>query len=223
VRNLWASAPAEARAEIGYEVAKIGDCVISAAAADTSILANRTLCLDALDQDAQIEVAQRAIDTYTRLGVEKYFIYINPDASESLTDFLTPNGLKKGRAWMKFSRDVSPTPAPDTNLTVKEIDASDAETFGQIVAPCFDMSPAFGRILAAAAQRESWHVFMAFDEGKPARAGCLITHDDVGLLDMGATHADFRRKGAGCRNGSAHQQSRRTGAGYALHRDRRSS
>ena len=195
VRDLWANAPAAAAAEIGYEVETVGDCVISGAAHDTSILVNRTLCLDSLAPEAQPDVAKQAMETYTRLGVGKYFIHINPGAPGNLTDYLAENDMKKGRAWMKFVRDVSPITPPETSLIIKEIDTSDAQAFGQIVAPCFDMSPAFGRILAAAVPLENWHVFMAFEDGKPAGAGCLVTHEGVGLLDMGATHTDFRRRG----------------------------
>jgi len=193
VRDLWANAPKDAVSEIGYEVAAIGDTVISAAANDKSILVNRTLSIDARAFDA--DLLDRATDTYERLGVEKYFVHVNPNAPSALTDALTHSGLKRGRSWMKFQRDTNPVDAPKTDLTIKEIDASDSKDFGRIVAPCFDMSPAFGRILAAVVPLENWHVFMAYDGDTPAGAGCLVTHGGVGLLDMGATHADFRRRG----------------------------
>lgn len=193
VRDLWANAPKDAAAEIGYEVAAVGDTVISAAAKDKSILVNRTLSIDASAFDANL--LDRAIYTYERLGVEKYFIHVNPDAPSQLTDALTHSGLKRGRSWMKFQRDARPIEAPETELTIREIDARDAEAFGRVVAPCFDMSATFGQILAAAVPLDNWHVFMAFYGDTPAGAGCLITYNGVGLLDMGATQADFRRRG----------------------------
>lgn len=192
VRDLWATAPKDIAAKLGYEVTQVGDALVSAAAGDSSILINRTFALDINNSAA---TTSKVLDIYERLGVAKYFIHVNPDPPESLITDLSARGLVKGRAWMKFRRDASPVATPNTDLIVKEVTIENAEAFGQITAPCFGMTSDFGHILAAAALHDNWHVFMAFDGDQPAGCGCLVTHGGVGLLDMGATHPDFRRRG----------------------------
>lgn len=193
VRDLWASAPESITAKLGYEVNQIGDALVSVAARDSSILINRTFALDINSNSVN---TTKVLDIYEHLGVAKYFIHVNPDPPASLLADLTARGLVKGRAWMKFRRDASPIPIPETGLRVIEVTETEAEAFGQIVAPCFDMTNDFGHILAAAVSHDNWHVFMALDGDQPAGCGCLVTHNGVGLLDMGATHPDFRRRGA---------------------------
>lgn len=195
VRDLWANAPTDTKQEIGYRVLTSGDTVVSAAAHETSILVNRTLGLDTGEPADQLDLAETAIALYERLGIQKYFLHINPGAPAALTDLLTDRGLVPGRAWMKFMRDATPVAAPDTGLDIREIGVDHATAFGALVAPCFGMTPAFARILAASAPLPHWHIFMAFEGNTPVGCGSLTVWQGVGLLNMGATHPDHRCKG----------------------------
>lgn len=194
VRDLWASAPQNLIDYLGYAVTELGDTLISRAKGDSSILINRTLGLDSNDSYSEC-VTQRAIETYKELGIEKYFIHVQPDAPDALRQQLKRAGLRTGRAWMKFKRDTEAVQPPDTPLVVKELTPDHASDFGRITAHCFDMTPEFGQILAAASNLPHWHVFLAFRDGTPVGSGCLVTHGNVGLLDMGATDPEFRRMG----------------------------
>lgn len=194
VRDIWASAPKDVKDEIGYRVIDNGSTLISGAARDSSILINRTLGLDVNGFDKAL--TDQAIDTYSELGVGKYFLHLQPGGPTELIEHLEARGLVPGRAWMKFQRPPRPVDVPETALEVREVTPETAPDMGRIIAGSFGMTPAFGRALAAASALPNWHVFMALDDGAPAGCGCLVTHNGVGLLDMGATDPNFRCRGA---------------------------
>ena len=194
VRDLMARAPKDLAEEIGYKVDAVGGTLISRAAGDGSIIINRTLGLDDTGHDPAL--IDRALKAYDDAGVAKFFLHVQPDAPDSLRDDLLGRGLKTGRAWMKFKRGMAPVDLPENDLRVEELTPASAADFGRITATCFGMTPTFGKILAATAiASPNWHVFMAFDGDAPAGCGCLVTYENVGLLDMGATDPDFRCRG----------------------------
>jgi GNAT superfamily N-acetyltransferase len=183
-------------AGIDWNLKQVGDALCSVSATEPSILINRVLGIGskATPTREQLDEIQ---GLYRDAGVSRFFLHIlpqelNPETEELLTDA----GFRRHRGWMKFTRDAAEVDAVDTELTIRQIGPEEAANFAGIVAPAFDIGPAFEPALAALANDPDWHLYMSFDGTRPAGTGGLYIHGKNAYMDWGATHRDFRRRGS---------------------------
>jgi GNAT superfamily N-acetyltransferase len=115
--------------------------------------------------------------------------------SHDLAAELESRGFVRDYGWMKFWRGVGPREAR-SELDVKRIGPEQADDFARIVAGSFDMPDWTTPLAANVVGRPGWSCYVAYDGDRPAGAGALFVHDDVGWLGFGATLPEFRGRGA---------------------------
>jgi hypothetical protein len=184
------------RADVDWTERAFGDAVCFASRTERSILVNRVLGLGSAAPVTQSQLRDIR-QYYADQGVGRFFLHVVPEwLGPDREDLLTDSGFERYRGWMKFTRNAEPLRAAETELSLRRIDKSQAGDFARIVAQAFDFNPAFEPAIAALLEAPGWQAFMAFDDDVAAGTGALYTSGRFGYLDFGATHPDFRRRGA---------------------------
>jgi hypothetical protein len=187
---------AAAPGDVDWTVRAFGDATCFASRTEPSILVNRVL---GLGSEVPVTLGQlRDIrQFYADHGAGRFFLHVVPEwLGPNREALLAEGGFQRYRGWMKFTRGPEPPQPARTDLRLRRIDRSHAGDFARIVAHAFDFSPAFQPVIAALLEAPGWQVFMAFDNDDAAGTGALFTSDGLGYLDFGATHPEFRRRGA---------------------------
>jgi hypothetical protein len=195
--DIHRSAPADLRTRLGLELRAVDGALVSIAHRSPTILFNRTVGLG-LAHPADRETVDRVVERYDRAGLDRYFLQIDPWAApQDLSDWMCAAGLEPyHRAWAKFERGCEPAPGASTDLQVREIGPEHAEDFGRIAAVGFELEKVWIPALAGLVGRPGWHVYLSFENDRPAGCGALRIHDGVGWLDWAATLPEFRRRGS---------------------------
>jgi len=142
------------------------------------------------------ELLGRIVDFYGRHQT-RGAICMTPRAStEQAVAMLQAHGYEPGYAYRKFIRRKEPLPDAPSDLIVRPARAADAKAFGEIVAMAFGTPERFAGWIAALVGRPKWHCFLAWDGDRPAGTGALFISGGIGYCTFGATHPDFRRRGA---------------------------
>jgi ribosomal protein S18 acetylase RimI-like enzyme len=99
--------------------------------------------------------------------------------------------------WVRLSRALVDLPEqPATTLVVREIDASLAAPFGQIVATAFGYPPALAPLAVAGVGRPGWRHYLAYFDGTPVAAAGMYLSGSTAWFGLAATDASHRRLGA---------------------------
>ena len=179
-----------------WTVRSFGDAACFASRTEPNILINRVLGLGSAAPVTQDRL-QSIRRFYADQGVGRFFLHVVPEwFGPNREELLTDSGFERYRGWMKFTRGAGAVQPASTDLRLRRIDASHAGDFARIAAAAFDFSPAFRPVIAALLEAPGWQVFMAFDGDTAAGTGALYTCDRLAYLDFGATHPDFRQRGA---------------------------
>lgn len=194
--QAWHGAFLEARIG-GYDwrIEQVGDALCSVSSSDSSILLNRVLELGASglpDRQQLIDIRR----VYDEAGVRRFFLHVVPERKGPGSDELLQDaGYEKYRGWMKFTRGAGEARAPGTDLEVRLVGPEHGADFARIAGPAFDMLPVSEPVVALLPGVASQYAFMSFAGGTPAGTGVIFVDGEVGQLDWGATHPDFRRRG----------------------------
>lgn len=183
-------------AGIDWNLKQVGDALCSVSATEPSILINRVLGLGsrAAPTFEQLDEIQQL---YREAGVSRFFLHVMPQLLDPATEeMLTKAGFRRHRGWMKFTRGTAGVDAVNTDLAIRQIGPDEAADFAAIVAPAFDIGPAFQPALAALANDPDWHLYMSFDGVRPAGTGGVYISGQTAYTDWGATHPEFRRRGS---------------------------
>ena len=194
LRSWFDSASSSQHCE--WSLTSVGDAQCFVSTTESSILVNRVLGLGSTDQPT----ADQLIDIrelYSKAGVSRFFLHVLPDRlGPDYEQLLQAAGYKRHRGWMKFSRGAGDIGPITTDLSIRQIGPEHAADFASIVGNAFDFGIDFRPAIAAVVDNPNWHVYMSFDGNTPAGTGALYMSDGIGYLDFGATHPDFRRRGA---------------------------
>ncbi len=175
----------------------VGDACCYVAADEPSILVNRVLGLGSSGRPPSSGQLAEIREIYADAGVARFFLHVVPDAiGPERHELLAEAGFQQYRGWMKFSRGSGDIRPITTDLSIRQIGPDSAEDFAAIAGPAFDFLPDFQPTLACLVNAPGWRVFMSFDGKTPAGTGAVFMRDGVAYLDFGATHPDFRRRGA---------------------------
>lgn len=187
------SAPDKLKKSLGLRFENINGIVCSASSAEPSILINRCFVSD---QDAlkNISAIEEVKQFYSDAGVSEFFMHVT-DSNPDIADKLVQAGMKKSRGWMKFSRGTNPAVSRNPDLDIRKIGPDHAEDFARIVVPCFDMTEASIPLVASIVRHPDYHLYMGFDDDRPAATGAIFMKGDVAICDWGSTDSNFRRRG----------------------------
>jgi len=190
-----ASEDLSARLKLGARV--IGSAFASVAGALPASAIAINICYGlGLEKWATREDVDEIIRLYADAGVQRYFVQLHPEASpKALDGWLAQRGLGQTRGWMMFRRGRETPAAPTPTLTVREATAEDAQAFARICCDAFDLGDAAAPWLATLVGRPGWHVYMSFDEDRPAGTGLVYVEDDLAYLSFGATAPAYRGRG----------------------------
>lgn len=179
-----------------WRLEEVDDALCSVSATDPSILINRVLGLGIYSQPTaeQLKEIKRI---YSDAGVSRFFLHVLPQSTgPDLERLLGECGFERYRGWMKFKRGTADVEPVATDLEVRRIGPDQAADFAAIAAPAFDMADASQSIVAALANDPDWHLYMTFDDSRPAGTGAVYIKGSFASIDWGATHPDFRRRGS---------------------------
>jgi GNAT superfamily N-acetyltransferase len=179
-----------------WRIEKIGDALCSVTPDEPSILMNRVLNLGT-ERVPTIEQLVEIRELYAAVGIGRFFLHVvaehmGPDGDE----LLRAAGYEKYRGWMKFRRGPGDLPEAKSDLSVRRIGPGEAAGFAAIVAPAFDIGESTEPVIATLAKDPHWHLYMSFDDGRPAGTGAIYIRGKAAYTDWAATHPDFRRRGS---------------------------
>jgi len=196
LESLHQCCPSDTRNEIGLDLIEVSDCIVALAAGDPSILLNRTLGLGT-KKTVSPESLDAVASAYSAGNVSNYFIHVYDDTlSDAARTSLEGSRFVKKRGWMKFRSGAPHERAASTDLRIEKIGVERGRDFGKIVCGAFGMLDKSIPLLGGLANDERWHLFVSYDGDRPAGAGALFVDGDIGWLEWGATHPDFRRRGS---------------------------
>ena len=193
----WFDAASSAQTvSLDWSLEEIGDAQCYLSASEPSILVNRVLGLGSAAEPTRDQLV-RIRKLYQDAGVARFFLHVLPEQlGPERSALLQPAGYERYRGWMKFSRSPGDVGPVTTDLSSRRIGPENAAEFASIVGDAFDFTAAFQPAIAALINAPNWQLYMSFDGDTPAGTGALYMHDEYGYLDFGATHPDFRRRGA---------------------------
>lgn len=196
LESLHEFCPADAKDAAGLDLIAVADGIVALAAADPSILLNRTLGLGT-DTPVSAETVRSVASIYADRGVADFFVHAYDDTlGDDARQLLNGPAFVKKRGWMKFR---SPTPTKregKTSLRVEKIGVDRSRDFGAIVCTAFGMTDLSIPVLGGLANDERWHLFVSYDGDQPAGAGAMFVDDGLAWLEWGATDPEFRRRGS---------------------------
>ena len=132
-------------------------------------------------------------------GIADYWIHLTPGARPAaLEGWLTARGFAPPprKTWAKFLRGAEPRRAAADGLEVRLAEPAEAAAVGQLVCTAFGMPPALAGWFAALVGRPGWRVFVGEAGGRIVATGSLFVRAATAWLGVGATHAEFRKRGA---------------------------
>jgi len=196
LQSWFDSVAAATPPNINWSMQVIGDAQCYRSTTEPSILVNRVLGLGSTGTPT-VDQLKEIRDFYLDAGVTRFFLHVipgrlGPDGSA----LLEAAGYERYRGWMKFSRGTGDTRPITTDLSIRRIGREHAAKFASIVGDAFDFTVDFQAAIAALVDEPNWHAYMSFDGNSPAGTGALYMRDGIAYLDFGATHPDFRRRGA---------------------------
>ena len=196
-QDMHAAATGDLSARLKLDGRVIGSAFASVAGALPPSAIAINICFGlGLEQQATREDVDSVIGLYANAGVQRYFIQLHPQAGPSALDgWLMQRGLEQTRGWMMFQRGREAPATVSTSLTVREACAADADAFARIACDAFDLGDVAMPWLAALVGRAGWHVYMSFDEEKPAGTGVVYVEDDLAYFSFGATAPAYRGRG----------------------------
>ncbi|MCP4300145.1 MAG: GNAT family N-acetyltransferase [Gammaproteobacteria bacterium] len=189
----WHGAAISAVPDFDWRLERIGDAICSVSSAESSILFNRVL---GLGPDATLEQLARIRQLYDTAGISPFFLHVVPERKTTTTEQrLELAGYEKYRGWMKFERASEELPAVRSDFQVRRVGPERAGDFAALAGPAFGLRPSSNAALAAIVEAPGHHAFMSFVGTRVAGTGVVFIDNGIAVLDWGATHPDFRRRG----------------------------
>jgi len=132
-------------------------------------------------------------------GVAEYWIHLSAAARPAAIEtWLAARGFAPPprRTWAKFLRGPELRHAPADGLDVRLAEPRDAAQLGQLVCAAFGMPPPLAGWFGALVGRPKWRVFLGEAAGRIVATGSVFVDGASAWLGVGATHPEFRNRGA---------------------------
>ena len=196
LESMHNNCPKETRDKLGLELIEVADCIVALSTNDPSILLNRTLGLG-VEQEVTVDSLKRIKELYSSRNIDNYFLHIYEEGlDESSRDLLNSKEFTKKRGWMKFRSTEPSNYTASTDFRIEVVGMDKSTDFGTIVCGAFGMTELSIPLLASLAKDDRWYLFVSYEGDTPAGAGSLFVDGELGWLEWGATHPDFRSRGS---------------------------
>lgn len=130
-------------------------------------------------------------------GLRNFGVQLSPAAQPSdLSARLESEGLAVRDRWTKVRRGPGTTSAPETTVTIEQIDPDRAATFAEVTTIGFGMPPQLRPWIGSTVGRPGWRHYLASLDGTPIAAAALFVAGTVGWLGVASTLPQARRHGA---------------------------
>ncbi|HET8696446.1 MAG TPA: hypothetical protein VFO94_03105 [Gammaproteobacteria bacterium] len=192
--DMYAAAPAPL--DLHTEVVR-GATVLLAPKLPVTFL-NRVIGLG-VHEPAEESDVDALVARFRAAGLADYWIHLNPAARPAaLEGWLAARGfaLAPRKTWAKFLRGPEPRSAAVDGLAIRLAEPREADAVGELVCGAFGMPPALAAWFAALVGRKGWRVFVGEANGRIVTTGSMFVRGATAWLGIGATHADFRKRGA---------------------------
>jgi GNAT superfamily N-acetyltransferase len=157
---------------------------------------NRALGLGLNESVTHSDVAQ-ITGLFDAVGSRRFFAQVPPGPHQAeVASLLLEQGFRLHNNWVKLYRgldDLRPGPAEEA---VREIDQTDAQIFGDIVATAFGWPPVIGELVSRTVGRQGWRHYLAMRDEKPIATAAFYAWEDLAWIDFAATVEQFRGHGA---------------------------
>jgi GNAT superfamily N-acetyltransferase len=194
--ELHGGAPADAVAACGVGLAKIGDAVVTSAAAIDVLGFNRVIGLGLLESASQATL-DHIMAHYEGANVRRFFVQLHPEALPAeLPLWLKERKLRHHNNWVKLVRGVEDIGDVTSDLRVTQIGVEEARTFAGIVSPGFDWPELVQPWVASLVGHPNWRHYLAYDSDTAVATGALFVHGTYGWLDFAGTLPEHRGRGA---------------------------
>jgi GNAT superfamily N-acetyltransferase len=194
--EYYTNAPAEVVRQFGLRSKQVGSATAGVAAQVDILTFNRVIGLG-LEQTATENQLEEIIALYKDAGARRFFVQLSPHAEpEWLPEMLRAKGFGFFNNWAKLYRDIHPLPNADTDLSIRQIDAGDADSFAQIIVAAFDWPQALKPLVALAVGRRDWKHYMAYAGDNAVACGALFVRGECATLAFAATLPEHRGQGA---------------------------
>ncbi len=182
--------------EFGFSVEESSDYVARSAPGMDVMLFNRVVGLG-LNAPATKSRVHSLVQSYRDKGIKNFAIQPSPAAQPAeLYDWLAEEGLSVRDYWTKASRGPDPDITIATDFRIEQIEASQAQVFGDTAATGFGMPQGLTPIIASPVGRPGWLHYIAWDNATPVAVAALLIRNGVGWLGIGATIPGYRQRGA---------------------------
>jgi hypothetical protein len=194
--DLHSSASESALKLAGAGCVQIGSALASYCSKVDTLAFNRILGFG-FDGDTSAERLEALSEVYRRAKVPRVFLQlITPLRTPALDSHLAEHGFTYYNNWVKLTRDTEPIPSVKTKLHIEQIGPEYSEEFSDIVISSFEWDKRLSPLVAATVGQPNWLHYLAFDGDKPVATAALYVTGVYGWIDMAATLADYRGRGA---------------------------
>jgi hypothetical protein len=194
--DFWRAAPVGVRDALALDVQEVGGATCFRSRNVSPALMFRRAVGLGLERPAtpeDLDAVKRHMDP---LG-QSWGVAVPPFARpEGLPVELEARGFEPAYAWMKFRRPCAAVPAPAIGLSLRLMEAGDAQAFATVVGEAFGVPPNARPWLAALPGRPGWLCVGAFDGAQAVAAGAAYVQGEVAWLGLGATLPSHRNRGA---------------------------
>lgn len=183
---------------LDHDAEQLGKALVVRCPSIDNFWFNRVLGLGR-DPELGREQLARVIDEYRAAGVTRYFVHLYDEAQPAeLPRWLEELGLERyHRSWYKLGRGrEGPLPEANTTLQTRPATAADIAALAELFGQCFHMPPLGARLFVGVLERPGWHGRVATDGERVVAGGLLYITGDGAYLAGGATHPDYRGRGA---------------------------
>jgi len=199
--SMISLAPAKVREEHNCTIRKI-DSATFFSIPDVEWMTPNRLMGFGIFKPGTREALDEVVKVCKEVRIPKFYVSLCacalPDA-RLVAGWLMERGFVWHNDWVKMyakAGEVLTDSGTPSRLTVREIDASEADDFARVVTAGFGYPESYTSWLARPVGKSGWHHFLAFDQSKPVATGALYIEGDVGNLLLGSTLESHRRRGA---------------------------
>jgi GNAT superfamily N-acetyltransferase len=192
-----AGTPASAAAELGITTRRIGGGVVLAMRHDPTGYWSKALGFGVTEPVTE-KVIGAVVEHYREHGNDRAVIQVAPSLLPADWDEITREyGLRRGTSWVKLGARAAEVGAAPTDLRVGPVAPEQARAWAELILESFGMplGPLTEMLIPAVGSPE-FHPFAAWEGDRLVGAANLFVRDGVASLNTGATHPDFRGRGA---------------------------
>jgi GNAT superfamily N-acetyltransferase len=197
-RYMWVElmrhVPQNIADELGIEVKEFGSAVGFAFKALPHWMMNRVLGLGH-EKSATVGQVDDIVEFYGSRELPVGISLIPHAQPPEIVDWLQQKGFAIQNIWAKMYRDNSPIDQKQIDLSIVELDASDADRYSKIMCEGFELPDQCRPVFAVLGQVPGNHVYGVLDNEDLVAVSVLTIVNDIGHLNSMTTLKSHRGRG----------------------------